>query len=278
MRKANLKQIVDIICNIILIVFGLLATYVVLLVVVFDTFHTPTSSMTPTIAQNSHGVINKLKLGGRIFDIAAAANEEKFEIHRLPGYGHLQKNDIIIFNATFTDDWGKIVMNMRRYYCKRAVAVAGDTLEIKNGYYHVRGYDGVLGVKSEQDILSELATALRRPSANDSLTQPDWFATIPFDDNTGWTVADMGPLVIPAKGTTIRIDLLAYRLYKKYIEWETGETLMWCNNRAYCNGKQLTSYTFTENYCFAAGDHVTNSQDSRYWGLVPEKFIVGVKL
>jgi signal peptidase I len=74
MRKANLKQIVDIICNIILIVFGLLATYVVLLVVVFDTFHTPTSSMTPTIAQNSHGVINKLKLGGRIFDIAAAAN------------------------------------------------------------------------------------------------------------------------------------------------------------------------------------------------------------
>ena len=36
------------------------------------------------------------------------------------------------------------------------------------------------------------------------------------------------------------------------------------------------AYTFRENYCFAAGDHAIDSQDSRYLGLLPEKFIVGV--
>ena len=30
-----------------------------------------------------------------------------------------------------------------------------------------------------------------------------------------------------------------------------------------------------ENYYFVGGDNALNSQDSRYWGLLPEPFIVG---
>ncbi|WP_303743913.1 S26 family signal peptidase [uncultured Duncaniella sp.] len=50
---------------------------------------------------------------------------------------------------------------------------------------------------------------------------------------------------------------------------------MWLDSVAVLDGKPLKSYTFTENYCFAAGDHVIDSKDSRYFGLIPEKFIVG---
>lgn len=37
----------------------------------------------------------------------------------------------------------------------------------------------------------------------------------------------------------------------------------------------IREYRFQENYYFVAGDKAENSQDSRYWGLLPEPFIVG---
>jgi len=34
-------------------------------------------------------------------------------------------------------------------------------------------------------------------------------------------------------------------------------------------------YTFKLNYYFMAGDYIFASQDSRYWGLLPEDCIIG---
>ena len=84
--------------------------------------------MTPTLQPGDHGYIDKLKLGGRIFDFYAAARGERVTVRRLPGYGRLERGDVIVFNATFDERWDSVALNMYRYYCKRAVAVAGDTL------------------------------------------------------------------------------------------------------------------------------------------------------
>ena len=37
----------------------------------------------------------------------------------------------------------------------------------------------------------------------------------------------------------------------------------------------ITEYVFQKNYYFVGGDNVMYSQDSRYWGLLPEEYIVG---
>ncbi|WP_195326577.1 S26 family signal peptidase, partial [Bacteroides uniformis] len=37
----------------------------------------------------------------------------------------------------------------------------------------------------------------------------------------------------------------------------------------------ISRYCFRENYYFVSGDKMENSKDSRYWGLLPEPFIVG---
>jgi signal peptidase I len=37
----------------------------------------------------------------------------------------------------------------------------------------------------------------------------------------------------------------------------------------------VNNYTFRQNYYFMAGDHIFDSNDSRYWGLLPEDHIVG---
>ena len=43
----------------------------------------------------------------------------------------------------------------------------------------------------------------------------------------------------------------------------------------YWDGQPITSYTFGQNYYFMMGDNRHNSNDSRYWGFVPEENIVG---
>ncbi|MBR1518128.1 MAG: hypothetical protein IJ624_01325 [Prevotella sp.] len=41
------------------------------------------------------------------------------------------------------------------------------------------------------------------------------------------------------------------------------------------NDKPLQEYTFIHDYYFMAGDNISISVDSRYWGFVPDVFIVG---
>jgi len=259
-------------------IVGMVALFllrILLLFTTYDVFRTPTSSMTPTILPGDKGYINKWKLGGRVFDFYAAAEGRPFKVRRLPGYGKLERGDVIVFNAPFIEKWDSIAMNMYLYYCKRAVAVAGDTLEIRNGFYRVRGDDRVFGNKQEQEYMMRVVTDMVS-NAPDSVKPPRWTTVAPRDSLIQWTILEMGPLVIPKEGMRVEIDRRNYLLYRKYISWETGVKTEWRDNTAWLGGKRLLHYTFKENYCFAAGDHTIDSQDSRYWGLLPEKFIVGV--
>lgn len=253
---------------------GVVVLYIVLLFTVFDTFHVPTSSMTPTLKPGTRGIINKLKMGGRYFDVYAAAAGRPHEVRRMPGYGRLEKGDIIVFNAPFTGSWDTVAMDMRRYYCKRAVGVAGDTLEVRKGHYRVSGFDGVLGVDREQETVRMVAGDIIRatPERGDL---PGWVRCGPGEEGFGWTILNMGPLVIPSQGMEMDLNRKNTIFYKKYIEWETGESVVWDDSTARIGGRPVSRYSFRENYCFAAGDHAIDSQDSRYFGLVPEKFIVG---
>ena len=63
--------------------------------------------------------------------------------------------------------------------------------------------------------------------------------------------------------------------YKNVIEWEQKKKLFLRGDTVLLNDSVICAYRFKENYYFVTGDKVMNSQDSRYWGLLPEPFIVG---
>ncbi|MDX2002529.1 MAG: signal peptidase I [Chitinophagales bacterium] len=91
-----------------------------------------------------------------------------------------------------------------------------------------------------------------------------------------WNVDNMGPLVIPKKGTTIKISPTNVALYKRIITVYEGNKLEVLDGKEIrINRKPVTTYTFQKDYYWVMGDNRQNSQDSRYWGFVPEDHIVG---
>lgn len=275
--KEGLKKIIDVAYLVAMTGMGIFALYWVIQVTTACSFHTPSESMYPTLLPDENGLVNKWKMGARIFNIFDAVDGKPYEIHRLPGYGKLERGDVIVFNYPYLDsdkECDSIAMNLSTYYCKRAVAVAGDSLEIRDCFYHVAGCPDTLGVASEQYALRDYVREMYKVKP-DPKDWRSWMKCCPRDSLFGWTIEKMGPLLIPAKGSAIELNYRHWMLYRRYIEWETGEKLIWQDSVAIKGGKPIKNYIFTENYCFAAGDHVIDSKDSRYFGLVPEKFIVG---
>ena len=72
------------------------------------------------------------------------------------------------------------------------------------------------------------------------------------------------------------MDSTAVKLYRNLIEWEQKDKLIFQGKEIFLGDSLIHEYRFQENYYFMGGDYMENSKDSRYWGLLPEPYIVGV--
>lgn len=237
-------------------------------IILYDQFITSTESMIPTLLPGDRILLDKRIIGARIYsELSYDPKGINLKSWRTRGTREVIPNDVVVFN--FPHHEGKINFVINNVYAKRCIGVPGDSISIIDGHFHNNNHKGPIGVERVQEAFSQ------KP---DSQFLDFVLHTIPYDSQITWTIKNFGPLYLPRKGDFIRMSAKEGCLYRMLLEWETGKsiTFHWEKDSVYADGYPMDSHIFTHSYYFMCGDNVSNSNDSRYWGLVPEEYIVGV--
>lgn len=230
---------------------------IALRVFLFASFKIPSSSLEPSLLPGDYVIVNKLVPGPRV---DWWPNKKKEDFFRGKGSRAIQRNDVLIFNELYHNS-SKIERNIDRYYVKRCISIPGDTFYIEDGIYKVRNVPDTLGYYKYQNEISDYVDLKH--------FKPEMFSKL------GWTITSFGPIYIPHKNAEIKLDSTNFHVYKTLVEYESNGILEYRDKCFLLNGKIVEGYRFQQNYYFVAGDFALDSDDSRYWGLLPEDHIIG---
>ena len=310
------------------IIFAIIAATVIRMFFI-EAFTIPTPSMEKSLLVGDFLFVSKVSYGARIpntplsFPFAhhtlplsegkSYLEWIKLPYHRLPGFGEIENNDVVVFNYPM-EDFRPV--DKRENYIKRCVGIPGDKIEVIdkilfiNGEkaempaemqysYHVKTQGSPLNpqrleklditegglISNQGDYRLSLSDNSKgqlqgysnvtsiEPIAEPKDARADYI--FPSDRRFNFNKDYFGPIVIPKSGTTIELDIDVLPLYQRLITVYEGHTLEVNGADILIDGEIATRYTFQMDYFFMMGDNRDNSADSRFWGFVPEDHIVG---
>ncbi|MEL6538402.1 MAG: signal peptidase I [Bacteroidota bacterium] len=219
----------------------------------------------------------------------------------------VERNDIIAFDPP---DKKPEVSSLYVSYIKRCVGLPGDQIKIQGGelyvnqqladVYYIQDFHAfytsaedippALTVVDKEQRLVELRTS--RSVLDPLVDQGLLTGYFPIIKPQGFNDLDIFPhsldiisnednipeFTIPFEGFTIPLTTTMVGWYGECIELYEGKTLKEDPNSPgsyLLNGEPTETFTFEHNYYWAIGDNWDNSIDSRFWGLFPERNIIG---
>lgn len=240
------------------LLFALIAAFLIKSFLI-ETSRVPTGSMEKTIMVGDFLFVNKF-----IYGSSSPRNIPFTDIalpyFQLPALREPKKKDIVVFE--YPGNQEELHSEHIWNYVKRCIAVAGDTIEIKNKVVFINGEEFYRPTHIQYLDYNIVPKGIASPGI--------------FPKGSGWNKDNYGPLVIPKKGDIVKLTPETVETYRAIIDRDYDRRVVTVEgDRVYIDGKPADSYTIKQDYYFMMGDNRDDSSDSRFWGFVPRENVIG---
>lgn len=228
---------------------------------VLASFEVPTGSMENEILPGDFLFVNKFLYGGSTPRTIPATNI-RIPWFRLPELRSVERGDVIVFEFPGYRD--SLQSSEFTFYLKRAVAIAGDTLEIRNRVVYINGIPSPLPRNLVYRSPHPRSPSERNPRI--------------FPPGSGFNEDNWGPMRIPAKGDVIELSRDTFIRWATFVGREGHSIALDPEHGVLVDGVPTEQYVVEHSYIFGMGDNRDNSLDSRFWGFIPEENIIGTPM